>query len=505
MVFSSVSCGRGNPGQSNYGLANSAMERLVERRQADGLPGLAVQWGAIGEVGLIVDTMGGDDAVVGGTVPQRIASCMEALGALLALPHAVAASMVLADKRRAAAAPTQDLVHAVANILGIKDSGKVSDTANLAELGMDSLMGAEIKQTLERGYDVVLAVQEIRALTFGKLRALAGGEEAPTAASAAAPPATRSDLVQMALMGELIPKQVVVKLPSADGGSGAGAVFMVHPIEGVVDVLRGVARSVRGQVFGLQCAPPAPLDSMPALAAFYVQQVRSLQPRQPYTLLGYSFGAGVAFEMALQLEQVSAPLPSPRSRVLACDRSSVDGTFALLLQEGCATRLVLVDGSPAYLSTHTRRGAGKRAARSSATDEADALAYFAQQFAEVDAAKVAGELERLAGWEARVERTVALLAGDTPHARDTLAAAAAAFYRKLVAADTYRPARRLRAPVALFTARDNYVTLGEDYGLREVCEGPLVTRQLPATHRSILTGEPAAAIAEHLSELLSSL
>lgn len=71
-----------------------------------------------GEVGLIVETMGGDETVVGGTVPQRISSCMEALGTLLALPHAVGASMVLADKRRAAAAPTQDLVHAVANILG---------------------------------------------------------------------------------------------------------------------------------------------------------------------------------------------------------------------------------------------------------------------------------------------------------------------------------------------------------------------------------------------------
>lgn len=117
VVFSSVSCGRGNPGQSNYGLANSAMERIVEQRQADGLPGLAVQWGAIGDVGLVM-AMGGDDAVVGGTLPQRISSCMEALGALLARPHAVAASMVLADKRRAAAQPQQDLVHAVANILG---------------------------------------------------------------------------------------------------------------------------------------------------------------------------------------------------------------------------------------------------------------------------------------------------------------------------------------------------------------------------------------------------
>lgn len=73
-----------------------------------------------GEVGLIVETMGGDETEVGGTMPQRIASCMEALGALMALPHAVGASMVLADKRRTkAAGGQQDLVHQVANILGV--------------------------------------------------------------------------------------------------------------------------------------------------------------------------------------------------------------------------------------------------------------------------------------------------------------------------------------------------------------------------------------------------
>lgn len=44
ICFSSVSCGRGNIGQSNYGLANSAMERICEARQLSGLPGLAIQW-----------------------------------------------------------------------------------------------------------------------------------------------------------------------------------------------------------------------------------------------------------------------------------------------------------------------------------------------------------------------------------------------------------------------------------------------------------------------------
>lgn len=57
VVFSSVSCGRGNVGQTNYGLSNSIMERICEERRAEGLPALAVQWGAIGDVGLVAESV----------------------------------------------------------------------------------------------------------------------------------------------------------------------------------------------------------------------------------------------------------------------------------------------------------------------------------------------------------------------------------------------------------------------------------------------------------------
>ncbi len=40
VAFSSVSCGRGNAGQTNYGLANSVQERICEKRKQDGLPGM---------------------------------------------------------------------------------------------------------------------------------------------------------------------------------------------------------------------------------------------------------------------------------------------------------------------------------------------------------------------------------------------------------------------------------------------------------------------------------
>ena len=39
VVFSSTTSGYGNAGQTNYGYANSVMERIIEQRRQDGFPG----------------------------------------------------------------------------------------------------------------------------------------------------------------------------------------------------------------------------------------------------------------------------------------------------------------------------------------------------------------------------------------------------------------------------------------------------------------------------------
>lgn len=73
VVFSSVSCGRGNAGQTNYGMANSVMERVCEKRAEEGLPGLAIQWGAVGDVGLVADMQEDNkELIIGGTLQQKI-------------------------------------------------------------------------------------------------------------------------------------------------------------------------------------------------------------------------------------------------------------------------------------------------------------------------------------------------------------------------------------------------------------------------------------------------
>lgn len=47
VCFSSIASAFGNAGQTNYGMACSAVERLCERRNIEGLPALAVQYGPI--------------------------------------------------------------------------------------------------------------------------------------------------------------------------------------------------------------------------------------------------------------------------------------------------------------------------------------------------------------------------------------------------------------------------------------------------------------------------
>lgn len=80
-----------------------------------------MQWGAIGDVGVVLETMGTNDTVIGGTLPQRIASCLEVLDLFLSQPHPVLSSFVLAEKKAAAprdGSSQKDLVKAVAHILG---------------------------------------------------------------------------------------------------------------------------------------------------------------------------------------------------------------------------------------------------------------------------------------------------------------------------------------------------------------------------------------------------
>lgn len=477
VAFSSVSCGRGNAGQSNYGYANSAMERVCEHRHHDGLPALAVQWGAIGDVGVVLETMGNNDTVVGGTLPQRITSCLDTLDFFLCKRQPVMSSFVLAERKKVQkdAGDSKDLVTAVAHILGVREVSSLNPDSSLADLGLDSLMGVEVRQTLERDYDIVMAMREVRQLTINKLYQL-GQSNKPEGLNA------KGDGLSSVLESDpthlLVDPSGPTVTPLKTSSNQQRPLFLVHPIEGSVSRLKPLASRLNMTCYGLQCTKAAPLDSIQSLAAYYVTCIRQVQPEGPYRIAGYSFGACVAFEMCSQLQTQHQPVE----------------------------HLYLLDGSHSYVAAYTQSYRAKLTPGNESQAETEALCAFVQQFTAIEYNKLVESLLPLPDLEARVAVAVDLITAGHAHLQsDVLRFAATSFYFKLKAADSYIPGTKYQGSVTLLRAKtssDSELNLGADYKLSEVCGGKVSVHVIEGDHRTFLEGDGVESISKiiHSSE-----
>nr|QMU95645.1 fatty acid synthase [synthetic construct] len=174
VMFSSLSAGHGIPGQTNYGWGNSYMDRLCEKRRAQGLPGLSIQWASIADVGFVGTK--GNNVVIEGKWPQRMYNCLQVCDYFLSQNRPVVACHVLAEKVKAAVEGEetvgQQVIKAVGNVLGLKSVSGVDPDKVFLDLGLDSLMSVEIKQMLERDLDLALGTKDIQMLTFAQLQAM---------------------------------------------------------------------------------------------------------------------------------------------------------------------------------------------------------------------------------------------------------------------------------------------------------------------------------------------
>lgn len=208
VLFSSVTTMIGNPGQASYVAANGFLEGLARRRRAHGLPALAVAWGPISDVGVLArDTktkarlarragsMGlkasealarlgrllandtGDAVVACARVDWRMAARdLRVLKAPLfsafrrqrrdAVVDAIDLAALIRGKTpaEARAAVVALLAVQIAGILRM-GPGTIDPKRPLTELGMDSLMGLELRMMIEERAGIELPLV---ALTAGK-------------------------------------------------------------------------------------------------------------------------------------------------------------------------------------------------------------------------------------------------------------------------------------------------------------------------------------------------
>ncbi|XP_036143145.1 fatty acid synthase [Monomorium pharaonis] len=311
VVFSSVSCGRGNAGQTNYGMANSVMERVCEKRAEEGLPGLAIQWGAVGDVGLVADMREDNkELVIGGTLQQKISCCLDELDKFLLQSRPIVSSMVVAEKKLRSSG-LDSLIDTVANILDIKDMKVVSQNTSLAELGMDSMMAVEIKQTLEREFDIFLTAQEIASLTFGKLNEMSNTNVNDNNTQDKKNLDTKESDVIKFLVGIVRDKDFISKTYFdllTKKQNTTTEVFLIPGIDGCGTVFDHLAADIKFSATSLHYSINN-IDATDVILETTDRLINSILPKlkggKNFVMVGYSFGSVIALELTKRLEAMN--------------------------------------------------------------------------------------------------------------------------------------------------------------------------------------------------------
>jgi thioesterase domain-containing protein len=138
---------------------------------------------------------------------------------------------------------------------------------------------------------------------FREFEGLTGRRESPLLIYQAPTISSLANLLQSSAMSAFPPAFALKK------GTGKHAIFLAHGLGGNITEFFDLVQFIRSTmpIYGLQSrgadGVKEPDTSIEQMAHFQLQGVRSVQPRGPYVLIGYSLGGLVTLEMARLLSQ----------------------------------------------------------------------------------------------------------------------------------------------------------------------------------------------------------
>ncbi|XP_042904027.1 fatty acid synthase [Parasteatoda tepidariorum] len=414
VCFSSISCGRGIAGQTNYGYANSVMERVCERRRQDGLSGLAIQWGIIGEVGGVHRHMG-DNAMIAGVVAQSVKSCLDTMDLFCQEDHPVVCSYMAATTA-VKKGDSVDLMGQITKILGI--SGEITEVMqqrSLGEMGLDSLLAVEFGNLLETHFGSSLSMQEVFKMKFSDLEQLVR-EAQETATSSVKPSSNLVSTTDIKLPSMTI-NEPVFQLTKFTAGIPVVIVNIGNTDVGIFSLL---TKSFEKPFYTLQWTNNIEANNMEELAAYFLKLIKP-KTRGIFHLIGYSMGSGLAIEMAKQ---------DPRS----------------------VNTLTLLDGTANLLKVNNNE--------INCDPEVNSLLKFVAQFSSIDNNTLKDELIKAETYEQRVKCVTNFLTSIDSMNKDELSDAISQFVQKDKIIQSYIPSGRLQRDILLI--EDPMKTLAND-------------------------------------------
>lgn len=236
---------------------------------------------------------------IGGTLQQRISSCLQVLDCLLTQNmEAIVSSIVVAEKR-SASGRADNIVDAVAAIIGVRDIKTVSLHSTLPELGMDSMMATEIKQTMEREFEIFLTVKDVRNLTFAKLHEIMS---AKVTAELQTPDDTYIEFVK-SVGTKQSSMELLTKLPSNSQETKNTTLIVFPGIEGVAIPMGVLTKNLPIHAYcGQFCAETFTEITVVDIATKLLPLIEQVA-QSDFNIAGYSFGCLIALEIVAALER----------------------------------------------------------------------------------------------------------------------------------------------------------------------------------------------------------